>query len=156
MERLEQLEDDLKRALKERDARKVGVLRLAIAALRNARIEKREDLTDEETMEVVRRQVRLRKEAASEYRKGGSEERAAEEDAEREILQSYLPPELSDDELRAAIAEAVEQTGATGPRELGKVMGAVMPRFKGRVDGARVRALAQEALQPPSEEKDGE
>ena len=156
MEGIGQLEEELKQALKARDPRRVGVLRMAIAALRNARIEKRDDLTEEEVMEVLRRQVKLRKEAAEEFRKGGKEEPAAEEDAEREILQGYLPPELGDDELRAAVAEAVEKSGATGPRELGKVMGMVMPRFKGRVDGARVRALAQEALQPPPEEADEE
>jgi len=145
---VKKLEQDLHRALKARNDVAVRTLRMAIAALRNAALDKKKELTEEESFEVLRRQVKLRREAAEEYRKGKAEERAAAEDDERRLLEAYLPAELTDEEIRKAVLEAIQQIGAASPRELGKVMGVLMPQLKGRADGARVRALAQEALQP--------
>jgi len=148
---VKKLEQDLHQAMKARDAVALRTLRLAVNALRNAALEKRVALTDEESLEVLRKQVRLRKEAAVEYRKGKREDLAAEEEAEQKVLEGYLPPQVGDDEILAAAREAVQKTGATTPRELGKVMGVLMPQFKGRADGTRVRALAEGLLKPKPE-----
>src|ERR687883_438814 len=95
---------------------------------------------------VLRRERKRRQESAAAFRSGGRPELADAEDAEAEVIAAYLPAELSDDELRAIVAAAVAETGASSPKDMGQVMKAAMPRVAGRADGKRVSALAQEAL----------
>jgi hypothetical protein len=95
---------------------------------------------------VLRRERKRRHESAAAFRDGGRPELAEAEEAEAQVIEAYLPAELSDDELRAIVAEAVAETGASSPRDMGQVMKASMARVAGRADGKRVSALAQEAL----------
>jgi len=101
---------------------------------------------DDDEVAVLRRERKRRLDAAKQFRDGGRGELAAKEESEAELIAAYLPAELSDDELAALVAEKVEQTGAESPKDMGKVMGAVMPAVGGRADGKRVSALVREKL----------
>lgn len=143
----ERMESDLRTALKSGDARRVSTLRLLRSAVRTEELDARKSaLTDEEVVAVIAREVKRRTEAAAGFRAGGREADAAREEAERAILQGYLPAQLSDEELATAIREVIEESGARGPRAVGVVMGAVMKKVRGRADGARVRAIAERLL----------
>lgn len=124
----------------------LAVIRLARAAVQNAEIEKQRPLTDDEVREVLAREVRQRKDAAEEYRRLGRADRADTLEAEIGVLKAYLPEELGEPELRAIAAEVIAQTGAASPADLGKVMGPLMARVKGRADGRLVNAVVRELL----------
>ena len=143
----ERLAEDLRRALKNRDEVRVSTLRLARAAVHNLEIERGRPLSDSEVQEVLRREVKRRREAIEAYRRGGREEAARREELEMAVLLEYLPQPLSEAELRALVAEGIRQTGAAGPRDAGRVVGWVMSRTQGRAEGKRVAELVQEALQ---------
>ncbi|MCL6581047.1 MAG: GatB/YqeY domain-containing protein [Firmicutes bacterium] len=140
----------MKAALKagEEGKQTLSVVRLARAALQNATIEKRGPLTDEEAAVVLSREVKQRRETAEEYRRLGRPEAAERLLAEAAILEGYLPQQLTDEELRRIIGEAIQATGAASRRDAGKVMGKVMPQVRGRADGKRVSDMVQ-ALLPP-------
>jgi uncharacterized protein YqeY len=131
----DRIQDDLKTAMKAGEKERVGVLRMLTAALKNERIAKRAELTDEDAIVVVGREVKRRRESAKAFRDGGAADRAAAEEAEAELLSAYMPEGISDAELDAAIDEIIAETGATSRRDMGKVMGALMSRFRGRIDG---------------------
>lgn len=133
-------------AMRARDERRTSTLRMAMAAAHNRQIELGRALTDEEVVEVLGRQVKQRRESVESFRAGGREERATAEEAEATILAEFLPEQLGEDELRAMVDEAVAQTGASTPAEMGKVMGALMPRTKGRADGKLVSDLVRQRL----------
>ena len=120
---------------------RVSALRLVADALQK---DAKEGGDDE--MAVLRRERKRRLEAAQAYREGGSDERASAEETEAEVISSYLPAELSDEELAELVASAIEESGAAGPEDMGKAMGAVMPRVEGRADGKRVSAAVRERL----------
>jgi len=141
----DRIQSDLKEAMKARDSIRVGTLRMLLAALKNRKIEKREELTEEECLAVVGKELKNRKEAAEQYA-GRRPELAEKELAEAAVLESYLPKQLSEDEIRALVRETIESTGASDPSDLGKVMGPIMGRVKGRADGSRVRQVVQEEL----------
>jgi len=138
--------EDLQRALKNRDEVRLSTLRLARAALHNLEIERGRPLSDEEALEVLRREVKRRREAIEAYRRGGREEAARREELEMAVLLEYLPQPLSEDELRKLVDEAIRETGARDPGEAGRVVGWVMARARGRADGRRVAELVAEAL----------
>lgn len=142
------IEADLKTAMKARDTETVPTLRMVLASMKNLRAESghSEDVTDEEMLELLGREAKRRGEAARAYDEAGREDLAAKERAELEVLKRYLPEELDDAELRATVDAAIEETGASGPSDFGKVMGAVMPNVKGRADGSRVNAVVRERL----------
>lgn len=144
----ERLTADMKAALKAGDEGKLAlsVIRLARAALQNAAIEKRRALTEEETAAVLAREVKQRREAAEEYARLGRPDAADRLRAEIGILEKYLPQQLSDDELRRVVLEAIAATGATSRRDMGKVMGKVMPVVRGRADGAKVNDIVAALL----------
>ncbi len=131
----ERITGDLTEAMKARDRDRTSVLRMLQAAVKNARIEKRGELTDEDVVAVIRREVKRRREAAEQYEASGASDRAAAERAEAEILSAYLPAELPEEELDAAIDEIIAETGAESKRDIGKVMRELMARYRGRVDG---------------------
>ena len=143
----ERLAEDLRRALKNRDEVRVSTLRLARAAVHNLEIERGRPLSDSEVQEVLRREVKRRREAIEAYRRGGREEAARREELEMAVLLEYLPQPLSEAELRSLVAEGIRETGAAGPRDAGRVVGWVMSRTQGRAEGKRVAELVQEALQ---------
>jgi len=128
-------------AMKAREADEAAALRLMLSALRSAAIEARRDLTDEEAVAVLQREAKKRREAEQVYRDAGRDERADREAFELAVIGRFLPAGLGPAELARLVDEAVAATGATGPRELGKVMGRLMPAVKGRADGNEVRRL---------------
>ncbi len=138
---LERVQADTRAAMKSGERERVGALRLVTDALQR---EHKEGKGDE--VAVLRRERKRRLEAAQAYREGGSEDRAAAEEAEAEVIQGYLPVELSDEELAGLVRAAIEEAGATGPGDMGKVMGVVMPKVGGRADGKRVSAAVSERL----------
>jgi uncharacterized protein len=135
------LREDVAAAMKAGDRERVGALRLLLSEVQKAAKE-----GDGDELAVVRRERKRRLEAAGAFREGGRPELANAEETEARVIEHYLPAELSDDELRAIVAGAVAQTGASSPRDMGQVMKASMAKVAGRADGRRVSALAQEAL----------
>jgi uncharacterized protein len=135
------------RAMKARQANETAALRLALSALKSAAIDAGKDLSDEEAVAVLQREARKRREAEQAYREAGRTERADQEAYERSVLERYLPAALDPDELAWLVDQAVAASGASGPKELGKVMGRLMPQVKGRADGNEVRRLVLERLQ---------
>ena len=133
-------------AMKARRSDEVAALRLALSALKSAAIDARRDLTDDEAVAVLQREARKRREAEQAYRDAGRPERADREAFERLVLDRFLPSMLPPAELARLVDKAVAATGATGPKELGKVMGRLMPQVKGRADGNEVRRLVLERL----------
>jgi uncharacterized protein YqeY len=133
-------------AMKARRAEEAAALRLALSALKSAAIDARGDLSEEEAVAVLQREARKRREAEQAYRDAGRPERADQEAFERSVLDRFLPAALEPAELARLVDEAVAATGATGPKELGKVMGRLMPQVKGRADGNEVRRLVLERL----------
>jgi uncharacterized protein YqeY len=138
---LEQVQADTREAMKAGERERVAALRLVTDALQK-------DLKEggDDEVAVLRRERKRRLEAAEAYREGGSEDRAAAEESEAREIERYLPAEISDDELNAAVDAAIAETGASAPGDMGKVMGAVMPKVGGRADGKRVSAAVRERL----------
>jgi len=144
------LTDDVQQAMfqamKARRGDEVAALRLALSALKSAAIDARKDLSHDEAVAVLQREARKRREAEQAYRDAGRPERADREAFERSVLDRFLPSMLEPAELARLVDEAVAATGATGPKELGKVMGRLMAQVKGRADGNEVRRLVLERL----------
>jgi uncharacterized protein len=143
----ERISQDMRAAMKERDKGRVGALRMLGAALKNGEIEAGRPLTEEEEQVVLRRQLKQREESAETFRKAGREERAASESAEAEIVREYLPEPLSADELEQIVDEALRETGATGIKDMGAVMGRAMALAEGRAEGRELAALVRGRLQ---------
>jgi uncharacterized protein YqeY len=138
---LERVQDDVKNALKGGDRERVHALRLIVNELQRAAKE-----GDGDDVAVLQRERKRRLEAAEAYREGGSEDRAAAEEREAAIIEGYLPEQMSDEELRSIVGDAVAESGASSPRDMGKVMSLVMPKVKGRAEGKRVSELVRGAL----------
>jgi uncharacterized protein YqeY len=127
--------------MKAGERERVGALRLIASAL-----QQEAKLGTEDEIGVLQRERKKRLEAAEAFRKGGSEDRAAAEQAESELIEAYLPEQLSDQELGELVGAAIEEAGASEPRDMGKVMSLVMPRVQGRADGKRVSGAVRERL----------
>lgn len=144
------IESAMRWAMKARDERRVATLRLAMSAAHNRRIELGRDLTDTDVIEVLDRQVKQRRESIELFRKGGRDELADAEEAEVAILREYLPEPLTDADLERLAREAVAATGASGPADMGRVMGALVPQTRGRADGKAVSDLVRRLLSEAS------
>lgn len=150
----EKIREDLNEALKAKEELKTSVLRLLSSAILNKEKDKRyksgkaEDvsLTDEEIIEVVSSEAKKRKEAMELYEKGARPELAEKEKKEIEILENYLPEQLSVEELKGLVKEAVAKTGAKEPKDMGKVMAELAPKIKGKADGSMVSKIVKELL----------
>ena len=141
MSLLSQIQDDVKDAMKAGERERVHALRLIVNELQKAAKENGGDELD-----VLQRERKRRLEAADAYRDGGRADRAEAEEREAEIIGSYMPEQISDEELNAIVGDAVAESGATSPKEMGQVMALVMPKVKGRADGKRVSAVVKEKL----------
>ena len=141
-----QVQEEIKDALRGGEKVKLGALRFLMASVKNREIELRRELTDDEFREVVGREVKRRNESIEAYEDAGRDDLVKKETEERQVLQVYMPQQLSDAEVDALVAEAIEQTGATSVKELGRVMGYVMGKAKGRVDGSVVQQKARACL----------
>lgn len=142
----ERLRDDTTAAMRSREALRLDVLRMVNNAIYNVEKAKRITLSEDDILGVVSREVKTRRESIEAFRKGGREDLATKEEAEIAILADYLPQALTEDELRALVDEAVAATGATSARDLGKVMGWLSPRTRGRADGKVASGLVAQAL----------
>lgn len=138
---LEQVQADTREAMKAGERDRVAALRLVADAL-----QKDAKAGNDDEVAVLRRERKRRHEAAEAYREGGSADRAAAEEAEATLIETYLPAELSDSELEAIVDEAIAESGAAGPQEMGKAMGPAMAKVAGRADGKRVSALVKDRL----------
>lgn len=142
----EQLEADLRQALRGGDAVRVSTIRLTRAAIKNAEIDKRRPLTDEEIQDILLGEVKRRREAIEAFTRGGRDDLSRKEALEMAILTEYLPAPLPEEELRRIIAEVVAELGAASPADSGRVMAAVMPKVRRRAAGAVVNRLVRQAL----------
>jgi len=142
----ERLKEDMKAALKAKDKVKLSTIRMIQSLIKNAEIEKRGELTDEEIVQLLMKYAKQRKESIELYQKGGRQDLVEKEKAELAVVESYLPKQMSEEEVRALVEEAIRESGATSPKDLGKVMKLVMPKVKGRADGSLVNRIAKEFL----------
>lgn len=142
----DKLKDDLKSAMKDKDAVRKNVVQLIKAGVLQVEKDKQITLDDEGVLDVIAKQLKQRRDSLPDYEKSGREDLIAQLKREMEILMEYLPAQLTHEELEAIVKEAVESTGAQSVKDMGKVMAAVMPKTKGRADGKEINAIARELL----------
>ncbi|MGZ4654473.1 GatB/YqeY domain-containing protein [Oryzihumus sp.] len=142
------LQTALTEAMRERDQVRAGTLRMTLTAVTNEEVSGREarELSDDEVLRVITKEAKKRREAATAYQDAGRSELADRELAELTVLEAYLPQQLSDEELDALVAQAVQDSGATGMPQMGLVMKAVQPLVAGRAEGGRIAAAVKKAL----------
>ena len=145
---VQKIQQDLMAAMKSREELKLAVLRMLKSSIQLAQTEKSKDaeLSDEDVFGLIRRAIKQRKEAAELYDKGGASDRATRELDEAKVLESYLPAQMSDEDITKLVADVAKQVGASGPRDMGKMMGKVMGAAKGLADGNKVKAAVQKYL----------
>jgi uncharacterized protein len=144
----DRLTEDMKKAMKDREAGKLrlSVIRMVRASIKNAEIDRHKELSDDEVLDVLAKEVKLRRDAAEEFKKGNRQDLVDTLGLEIAVLMQYLPQQLNEAEVRALVVEVVASTGAAGPKEMGKVMAALMPKVKGRADGKLVNTIVKEML----------
>nr|WP_257571390.1 GatB/YqeY domain-containing protein [Tetragenococcus halophilus] len=143
---LTKLNDDMKAAMKGKDKKSLQVIRMLKASLQNEKINLGRDLTDEEELAIISREMKQRRDSLAEFEKVGRDDLAEKTKSEIAIVERYLPAQLTEDEIFQIVSQAIEQTGASSPKEFGKVMGVVMPKVKGKADGNQVNAIVKELL----------
>jgi uncharacterized protein len=134
------------RAIRQRDELRRDTLRMAVAAVYNAQKAARRELTDDEVVAVLGREVKTRRESVEAYSAAGRADAAQREQAELELISGYLPAQLADEEVETLARTAIDETGATSPRDMGRVMATLMPRLRGRADGKQVSAVVAREL----------
>jgi len=142
----ETLNGDLKAAMKARDKQSLSVLRMLKSALMNEKINAGHDLTADEEVSVISRELKQRRESLSEFEKADRQDLVDGVQAEIAIVEKYMPKQLSDDEVKQIVAATIQQVGATGKGDFGKVMGAVMPKLKGQADGKLINQTVKSLL----------
>jgi hypothetical protein len=142
----EQVKQDLKEAMQNKDAEKTSVLRMLLSALSSKEKTKQADLTDEEAVEVISSEAKKIKDSINQYREGGREDLAEKEEKDLKVLEKYLPEQMSEDEIREKVKAKIGEVGAESPQEAGKVMGPLMSEFKGKADGGLVKKILEEEL----------
>ena len=142
----ERLLQDMKEAMRAKDKVRLSTIRMINSLIKNAEIDKRGELTDDEIVQLLMKYAKQRREAIELYEKGGRQDLVEKEKAELAIVESYLPKLLSEEEIRELVREAIEAVGASSPKDLGKIMQYVMPKVKGRAEGALVNKIVREEL----------
>ena len=142
----QRLADDQKNAMKSGDKLRLSVIRMVRAKIKNAQIEKRDALNNDETLKVVARDVKQHKESITAFRVGNRPELAEKEEAELAILMEYMPQQMSRDEVVAIVKQVIAEAGATGPQDKGKVMGKIMAKVSGKADGKEVNQIVMDLL----------
>lgn len=140
------IQQDLKQAMLSREEMKVATLRLLISEIKNSQIAKGHDLSNDEILAVIAKEVKKRKEAAVGFRQGNREESAVQEEAELAVLMEYLPSQIGDEELTNIVETTITELGATSMADMGKVIGAVLSKVGGQADGGRVSEIAKKVL----------
>ena len=138
-----QLMDDMKAAMKAKEAgkQKLAVIRMVRSAIRQTEIDGKKELDDNDVIALISKEVKMRKDSIEEFKKGGREDLVEQTEAEIAVLMPYLPKQLSEEEVRALVQEAIANTNATTIKDMGKVMGQLMPKVKGRADGKMVNVV---------------
>lgn len=142
------LMEDMKQAMKEKEAGKfrLSVIRMVRASIKNLEIDKKRELSNDEVLDVLAREVKMRRDSREEFQKAGREDLAQTAEDEIAVLVQYLPKQLKVDEVRQLVREAIAEVGASSEKELGKVMSALMPKVKGKADGKLVNTIVREEL----------
>ncbi len=143
-----QLMDDMKAAMKAKEAgkQKLSVIRMVRSAIRQTEIDGKKELNDNDIIALISKEVKMRKDSVEEFQKGGRQDLVDQTEAEIAVLMPYLPKQLSEDEVRELVKEAIASTGASTVKDMGKVMGVLMPKVKGRADGKMVNTIVKELL----------
>lgn len=142
----DQLQEDMKAAMRAKDKDALSVIRMIRAAIKNKEIERGTELGDEEVTELLSRELKQRNDSLHEFKKAGRDDLAIKTEQEIAVIKRYLPEQLSEEALRKMVIEAVQATGAKTRADMGKVMSEIMPKVKGRADGKLVNRLVQEIL----------
>lgn len=145
----QKLKDELKQSMLARDAVRTSVLRMVISAIGYYEIQKGGagyTATDEDVLSVIQKEVKMRKDSIDQFLKAGREDLVAKETKELSILEAYLPEQMSEDDIRSLVKQAIIETKASSPQEMGKVMGNLMPKVKGKADGSLVNKIVREEL----------
>ncbi|HUP62675.1 MAG TPA: GatB/YqeY domain-containing protein [Thermoanaerobaculia bacterium] len=142
----EQIRADLTAAMKAQEKERLSTLRMLLSALKNEQINLGHELSDEEAMSIIRKAVKQRLDSIEQYTKGNRPELAGKERAEMELLKTYLPPELTDEEIESGVCEIIASTGAQSKKDMGKVMKEATARYRGRVDGRKVQEIVARLL----------
>ena len=140
------ISDDLKAAMRAADARRRDALRLLLAALKQREVDERKELADAEIVSVIDKMIKQRRDSITQFEKGGRQDLADVEKFETDVLQAYMPQALSEDEIAAAVSDAIAAAGAKGPADMGRVMGALKGKLAGRADMSQVSALVKQRL----------
>lgn len=143
---LTRLNDDMKAAMRAKDKEKLSVIRMLKAAIQNEQIKSGVDLTEDEELTMLSREMKQRKDSLTEFEKAGRDDLSEKVRAEIVIVENYLPEQLSTEEIHEIVREAIQQTGASSVKEFGKVMAVVMPQVKGKADGNQVNAVVKQLL----------
>lgn len=143
---LNQLNEDMKTAMRAKEREKLTTIRMIKASIQNEEIKKGEELNDEEILTILSREKKQRLESYAEFEKAGREDLTEKLEAELEIVNQYLPEQLSDEEVRSVVKETIEEVGAESMQDMGSVMSNVMPKLQGRADGSQVNAMVRELL----------
>lgn len=144
---LSTLNADMKTAMKAKDKERLAVIRMLKASLQNEEIKVGHELNADEELTILSREMKQRRDSLAEFEKAGREDLSEKVKIEIAIVEKYLPAQLSDEEIRQIVTQAIADTNATSASEFGKVMGAVMPKVKGKADGNQVNAIVKELLQ---------
>ena len=142
----DQITEDMKSAMRAKEAARLGTIRLLLAAIKQREVDDRIVLDDAAIISTIEKMIKQRKDSISQFEKAGRDDLVAVESAEMAILQTYLPAQMSDDEVQAAVAAAVASTGAAGPQDMGKVIGVLKGQLAGKADMGKVSGLVKAAL----------
>jgi hypothetical protein len=137
----------MKQAMKDQDKFRLSTIRMVRAAIKNQEIELRRPLEDNEVIDILSREVKMRRDSLQDFMKAGRDDLVKDTSAEIDIISQYLPQQLTEEEIKAIVTQTMQETGVSSKAEMGKLMGALMPKVKGRADGKQVNQIVQQLLQ---------
>jgi uncharacterized protein YqeY len=143
----ERLNEDMKQAMKDGNKFRLQTIRMVRASIKNQEIELRRPLDDNDTLNILSRELKQRRDSLLDFERGGRDDLVSNVKAEIEIITEYLPQQLTEEEVKAIVVQTMQETGASSKADLGKLMGALMPKVKGLADGKLVNAIVQQSLQ---------
>ena len=143
----EQISAEMKQAMRDKDAHKLGTIRLLMAAMKQKEVDERIEITDAHIIAIVEKMIKQRKDSIAQFQQAAREDLVANETQEMKVLELYLPAQLSEEEVIAAVKNAVSESGAIGPQDMGKVIGLLKPLLAGKADMGKVSGLVKAALQ---------
>lgn len=146
MKFLDQLNQDMKDAMRNKDKQRLSVIRSVKASIQNESINKGEELTDDEILTILNREMKQRNESLQEFEQANRDDLVEKTKADIDILTEYMPSQLSDEDLQFVVNETIQEVGAQSKADMGKVMGAIMPKVKGRADGSKIKQIVEQSL----------